>query len=147
MSWGKGISIFIILFIITILGMVWLSMQQNVEMIDTNYYQKEIEYQNVIDGKNRLKAQLKGAVFYQDQNNKHVLFLNNAYYEPKDTIFVELLKLDQAKSDFNFTINQIKDSMFEINTSTLKKGMYRMRASWKHKNLPYYFEQDVFIRK
>ena len=106
MSWGRGISIFIILFIITMLGMVWLSMQQNVEMIDTNYYQKEIEYQNVIDGKNRLKAQLKGAVFYQDQNNKHVLFLNKAYYEPKDTIFVELLKLDQEKRDSRFIINQ-----------------------------------------
>ncbi len=147
MSWGRGISIFIILFIITMLGMVWLSMQQNVEMIDANYYQKEIEYQNVIDGKNRLKAQLKGAVFYQDQNNKHVLFLNNAYYEPKDTIFVELLKLDQEKRDSRFIINQFHDSVYELNTSTLLIGMYRMRAAWKHKNLPYYFEQDIYIRK
>lgn len=147
MSWGKGITIFIILFIITMLGMVWLSMKQNVEMVDANYYQKEIEYQSVIDGKNRLKAQTNGAEFYQEQNDRHVLILNNAYYEPKDTIFVELLKLDQAKRDSRFIINQYQDSIYELNTSALKIGTYRMRASWKHNNLPYYFEKDIFIRK
>ena len=55
MSWGKGLSIVIIGFIVIMLGMVYISFQQTNEMIEDNYYDRELKYQEVINAKNRLE--------------------------------------------------------------------------------------------
>ena len=48
MNWGKGITLVIILFIITMLGMVYVASKQTNEMVEANYYDKELKYQNLI---------------------------------------------------------------------------------------------------
>ena len=49
MNWGHKLTIVIVLFVAGMLGMVSYAMMQDNEMIDDHYYQKELEYQDVID--------------------------------------------------------------------------------------------------
>jgi hypothetical protein len=54
MNWGHKLTIVIVLFVAGMLGMVSYAMMQDNEMIDDHYYQKELEYQDVIDASQNL---------------------------------------------------------------------------------------------
>ena len=49
MNWGHKITIVILTFIIGMLGMVYVASKQTNEMFDSNYYEKELKYQNYIN--------------------------------------------------------------------------------------------------
>jgi hypothetical protein len=51
MNWGHKIAIVIAAFVIGMLSMVYFASQQTNEMIDDNYYQKELAYQDIINAK------------------------------------------------------------------------------------------------
>ncbi len=52
-SWGHGVVIALAAFIIFILSMLFLfpNGQKNSEMVTDNYYEEELQYQDVIDAK------------------------------------------------------------------------------------------------
>ena len=56
MNWGYKIAIVIGVFLAGMLGMVYYASIQTNDMIDDNYYQKELEYQQVIDAQKNLAA-------------------------------------------------------------------------------------------
>jgi len=52
-NWGTTIALVIILFLAIMAGMVYVAMRQTNEMMDANYYEKEIQYQQLIDASRR----------------------------------------------------------------------------------------------
>nr|MBP7822133.1 FixH family protein [Saprospiraceae bacterium] len=56
MNWGVKITIAIVLYIFIMLGMLYVATNQTNDMIDSNYYDKEIKYQELIDASNNLKG-------------------------------------------------------------------------------------------
>ena len=54
MNWGHAIAIVCILFIASMLGLVYFSFQQNVQLVETNYYEKELNYQKTINSRNNV---------------------------------------------------------------------------------------------
>ena len=54
-SWGHGVIIALFTFIVFILSMLFLfpNGQKNSEMVTENYYEEELQYQDVIDSKKR----------------------------------------------------------------------------------------------
>ena len=48
-SWGTGIAATYIIFVLATLGMTYAMMTKNVDLVSTNYYEKEIKYQEQID--------------------------------------------------------------------------------------------------
>jgi len=49
LNWGTGIAIFIGLFIITMVGMVFKAGQQSHELVTTDYYAKELDFQHLLE--------------------------------------------------------------------------------------------------
>lgn len=145
MSWGKGISIFIILFIITMMGMVWLASKQSIEMIDGNYYQKEVEFQGVIDGRNRLKNILAGKAFIQNQSEKLTLNFPLQTVSNIDSGNIELLKLDNQKLDEKISLNPNEEGIQEIEKKEFNSGKYRIRILWSNQGQTYYHEEDLYF--
>ena len=58
MNWGKGLTLFIVGFMLAMLGMVYLAFKQTNEMIEDNYYDREVKYQQIIDAKLNLNPLL-----------------------------------------------------------------------------------------
>jgi hypothetical protein len=145
MSWGKGISIFIILFIITMMGMVWLASKQSIEMIDNNYYQKEVEFQGVIDGRHRLKEALGGKAFILNLPEKIQLQFPVATVSKVDSGYIELLKLDNQKFDMKVALNPNAEAVQDIPKKEFREGKYRIRVFWSNEGQTYYHEDDLFF--
>jgi hypothetical protein len=52
MSWGKGIILVFVVFVLGIGVLVYRSMTKNIDLVTTNYYEKELKYQEQIDKRN-----------------------------------------------------------------------------------------------
>jgi len=62
MSWGKGIILVFVVFVLGIGILVYRSMTKNIDLVTTNYYEKELKYQEQIDkinNTNSLKEKIK----------------------------------------------------------------------------------------
>lgn len=70
LSWGHGVMIALLAFIIFILSMLFLfpNGQQNSEMVSDNYYEEELLYQQVIDAKGRADKLVNKPVYSQNSN-------------------------------------------------------------------------------
>ena len=144
MNWGHKRTIVIIVFLIVMLGMVlYVSMQRN-EMIDDNYYQNEMEYQQIIDAKqNLLNVSTNNLV--NQTFLEVVITLPPGTFEKLESGNIELLRKDSKGKDVQLTIVPNGSNRRTIPKTSLLKGMYKSRIKWKNDGKAFYKEESVFV--
>jgi hypothetical protein len=146
MNWGHKITIVIIIFLVAMLGMVFYASMQTNEMIDDNYYTKELEYQQIIDAKQNLMNVSTNNLVGQNLNEIFIILPAGAF-EKLEGGYIELLRTDSEKKDVRQDIKSVGTNRFVIPKSGLTKGIYKARISWKNNGIPYYKEESVFVEK
>ncbi len=143
MNWGTKILIVYIVFILGILAMVYKSSTQNTDLVTTDYYAKELKYQEKIDEMKRVAALSAPVEYILKDNSVFIKF-------PKDFAGKKLIgeavlycPSDQDK-DFKkrFTL---RDESLQINIPADHKGLYELHISWQDGSVTYYFEKKIFI--
>lgn len=76
-SWGHGVVIALFAFIVFILSMLFLfpNGQKNSEMVTDNYYEEELQYQDVIDAKKEQTTYRRNLLIHKIQTELKYLFL------------------------------------------------------------------------
>jgi hypothetical protein len=144
MNWGHKLTIVIILFLITIISMVIFASQQTNEMVDANYYQKELKYQDVINAKKNLLAVSEANLVTQDATSVLVHFPEGTYTDLTEGS-IEMLRPDSKAKDITLLVEPKDYGRKSISKSNMSKGMYRARLSWKAGGKEYYKEEMVFV--
>lgn len=138
--------IVVITFILAMLGMVYIAMNQTNEMFDSNYYEKEMQYQNIIEASKNLNnlneplsiSQNKDSLFMQLPSSlASVESVGNIYF----------LKVDDAKKDFQQKFAIINTSHLAITKNKLYSGQYTLRVEFLNNRIPYYYEKKITITK
>lgn len=142
MNWGKGITLFIICFIATMLGMVYIAFKQSNEMIEDNYYDREVKYQKIIDAKSNLRPLLNDFEL-KDTFQFIWLKLPLAAARKIENGELRMIKMDRADADQTIPIEQPET---HIDKSKFQKGIYHIKLSWTSENIPYFYETDLAIR-
>lgn len=144
MNWGHKILIVIILFMVSMLTMVYIASQQTNDMMDKNYYEQELKYQSLIDAAGNLNA-----------ISKERLIQPNAEGIPTLHIPSPLIKgLEQGQLEFLSNANKNKDlvlpfvtdslGIFVLPTSRLSGGgSYKVRIRWQTGGKNYYREEEL----
>lgn len=144
MNWGHKILLVIIAFVFLMFGMVYIAFQQNNELIDNNYYEKETKYQSVIDASHRLNDVYSKNVFIQNGTlisvklpDSLIQFFNNGK--------IEFLKNDDQSKDVR--ISFIPDSLgiFNIEKSKFGKGTFTARVEWYNDKTMYYRTEKLIL--
>ena len=145
MSWKYIVILILAFFLVGILSMVYVAHRQTNEMIDDNYYDKELAYQGVIDAKRNMQG------------------LNDSVLVTESDIEVKVqIPLDAAKNITESTLEFLRpsdksmDKIYQIQTDSTGlqilpkkdfiKGAYRMRARWKSNNIEYFDERDIVFQ-
>lgn len=140
MNWGKSIVVVYVLFVLGIGYMVYRSTQENFEMVDANYYQKELEFSGKMEAKNHADA-LNRVPKIERTNNaislcvpiaKNIAITGEVYaYCPSS-----------SKNDRKIAINKIasNDSFVLVPLDALNKANYQLKISWKEGNESFYSE-------
>jgi nitrogen fixation protein FixH len=145
MNWGHKITIVIISFIVIMLSMVFVAFKQTNEMIENNYYDREIKYQSMIDAAANLNSLSSDSVIIQNTNNLEVQIPKNLVKEfTKGKI--EFVKNDDEKKDQLITFAPDVNGSFSINKAKFSSGAYTAKIEWTSGSKLYYREQKIIIK-
>ena len=143
MNWGTKIFIVFAVFVSGILLMVFKSSIQKTDLVTTDYYAKELKYQDKIDEMSRVAA-LSAPVQYVIRDNSLTIQF------PKDFAGKKLIgeAVLYCPSDENKDIRQhfsVQDELLQINIPAVNRGLYELHLSWQDEGVSYYFEKKIFI--
>lgn len=142
MNWGYKITIVIVVFIASMLAMVAVSFKQNNEMIDANYYDKEMKYQSLIDGANNLNSISTDSIIRVEANHLLVTLPINAMSNFKEGN-IEFIKNDDMSKDHTIKLVPDKDGKCQISRNKFATGFYTARVFWTSDEKNYYKEQRI----
>ena len=136
-NWGIFAFSLFGVFVVFMLGMVYFATKQNNELVTENYYEKELEFKDILVKKGH-SALLSEQVTYQlDLKSLHIVFPteittpisgNIVFYKPSD-----------LKADKSFPL-EVKNNFQTFQFSVFEKGMYHVKIDWKANDIEYYHE-------
>jgi hypothetical protein len=143
-SWGHGVVIALFAFIVFILSMLFLfpNGQKNSEMVTDNYYEEELQYQDVIDAKKRADTLQEKPAYSQDTNGIKIQFPKD-YNNTNTTVKFVLNRTDDQNLDIKKAVQLDANQSFTIPTRVLSKGNYTLRLMWTKDKSDYRMDYDV----
>ncbi len=143
MSWGYKILVMYSAFALLIGALVFGSYQQDVNLVSKDYYQREIDFQQVIDGRNNLQ---KIAAQPEIVLMKDVLEVKL----PQGTSELKNLEIwfynvSKPAADIKFNEESTSKRIFSFPLTPIHNGQYNLKIKWVENGLPYYFDKEMSI--
>jgi hypothetical protein len=143
MNWGYKILIVYGVFVAGIMFMVFRSANQKMDLVTTDYYAKELKYQDDINATENANA-LSENVRYEIKGNQVLLHF------PKDLSGKTITgnAVLYCPSDENKDIKQdfsLQDAPLVLQLTARSKGQFELHITWQAGGVSYYFEQKIFI--
>jgi len=143
-NWGVRIAVLYISFVIMIIAMVIFSLTRDIPLVNDNYYEEEIKYQQQIDRFKRTKKLSEEVKYQQIEGGLIIRF-------PKE-IDVKNIKGDillyrpsDEKKDFKLSLNPDDEREQIINITKLDKGFWRIKLNWMMNGVEYYDESQFYL--
>ncbi len=143
-NWGTGILLSIIIFMMILIGIVYVFMNQDVDLVTSNYYGKELKYQKQIDkinNTNEMGKQVGIALL----NNHLQLTFPDSVFDKKAAGTIYFYRPSGSNKDFSVPMAVSDNNTQVINTSALEKGLWRIKVEWGMEGKDYYSEKSLII--
>lgn len=144
MSWGYKVIIILIVFVAGMISMVYISMRQTNEVVDANYYEQEMKYQDVIDAKKNLLA-LEDTVAIRVAEGYVQIHFPEAATTQLDSGNIQFMRLSNSKDDKHIQMKEESGSLYKIPVTSFPKGLYKVRIEWSNNGTGYFHEQNYNI--
>ncbi len=144
MNWGTKITIVFSVFVAGIVFMVFNASKQNMDLVVPDYYEKELQYQQVIDAQTRTSL-LSGKVECRVENDTLSIQLPSDMVGKKTEINVWLYCISDKKRDIQKDY-VTHDGKVLMPLTILNKGAHDVKLSWATEGQEYSFEQKLFIQ-
>lgn len=140
-SWGTGVAVLYIGFVMLIGSLVWASMHQSFDLVSKDYYQEELAYQNVIEaGKNQ--SMLSAPISVNVAGEDVVLLFPDEFRSSVIIGNVHFYSKVNAAWDKQYPINSI-DNSFTISKKELHNTVYQVKINWVAAGKSYYQETSL----
>ncbi|MCG8474950.1 MAG: FixH family protein [Cytophagales bacterium] len=145
MNWGKGIIAAYAFFVVFILTMVFWAMRQDVSLVEKDYYQEEIRYQDQIERiRNANKEENRLEWKYDADSRQLTLKYAKKHHTQGLSGELKLFRPDNAKADILFVMDgSSAEQVLEL--KKLKAGLWKIKAKWKSNDEEYYKEGSLFL--
>lgn len=142
MSWGTKIVITFVVFISGMLGMVLFVAGLQMDLVENNYYEKEIKYQDEIDiltQTGELDTPLK--IKY---NGKEISFV---FPEQRTmpTGEIHFYRPSDAAKDFKISLGVNENRIQNVDTGNLSSGLWKVNVTWYADNRKFLKEESIYI--
>ena len=143
-NWGTGIGLFYILFMTTMIYMVYQSTLVDRNLVIENYYEKDLQYQSHLDklnNTNNLKNDLK---IFQNREEGYLRFSFPPELKTVGGTVLLYRPSDHAK-DFETEIGVDEVHEMRIATKELQAGIWKIKVNWEGDETPFYKEISIKI--
>ncbi|RME05447.1 MAG: hypothetical protein D6816_08870 [Bacteroidetes bacterium] len=144
-TWGTGIAIFYIAFVIIMVGMVVYSKTFDNSLVVENYYDEDLRFQEKID-KLENSAKLEKDLEIASTNNLDIL-LSFPENLKNITGTVLLYRADDISKDVSFKISVNEKNQMLIPGNEYLGARWTVKVDWQGDGTPYYKEKDVLLAK
>ncbi len=142
MNWGNKILIIYATFIAGILFMVFKSSTQKMDLVTTDYYAKELKYQQIIDESSRANA-LSEELQYQINDNTITIRFPKDFSAKKITGTINLYCPFDKTKDITQNFSLLDTTLI---ITTTNKGQHELHINCRADGVTYYFEKKIFIQ-
>jgi hypothetical protein len=144
MNWGYRIALLYIGFVAFMLTLVFFSYSISVDLVAKDYYRQELAYQKQIDKmENVLKLGKRPTLKVEATEALIRLQMPTGHESVEGEVL--FFRPDSPKLDFKVPLMPTKDGAQVLPIGNLKKGLWRLKLTWKHTNKEFYFEEKVKI--
>ena len=144
-SWGIGITITIIVFMLISFWLIYFSFSQEVNLVRDDYYQAEVEFESKLESikrTNLLDANLNIRLL---EKNIEIVFPSN-FISHKIEGSILLYRPSNRNSDVKIPIQLDSSHTQLINTDALMSGKWNIQVSWKTNSLEYFNEKNIMVQ-
>lgn len=143
-SWGTKIAMLYISFVLLIIFMVVLSMNQKIELVSKDYYAQELVYQNKIDEMNNANSLSKSVEIAITSEGLTLTFPED-FKSSKVNGTILFFRPSDASKDYKTTLDLNDNLQQGISKNNLSSGMYKMQLSWSSNDKNYFVEKVIVI--
>ena len=143
-NWGTGIFISIASFMIITIILTFVFMNQRVDLVANDYYEKTLTYQKQIDTYKRT-AELKEMVSFNYAGDKINLSFPDSFLRQVDNGKLYFYRPSDSKKDFIIPIQLDKNGRQTFNTVKIDKGYWKVEIEWSMNKQNYLMEKSVLI--
>lgn len=138
-TWAHGIVIALGSFMIFIMSLVFLAGDMG-EMVDENYYQKTIEYQDDINAAQRANSLQHKPEIVKQANGYMIRFFDNQA-ENGEVLF---MRLNDSRDDVREVLKLNDRNEQLVHSVKLKNGDYQVSIRWKQAGEDYLIKETIF---
>ena len=140
MSWGRKIAIVYIGFVLMIAALIFRSARENTDLDSADYYERELRFQEQIDGSLALNNTGKKPLI--DVFPAHIEVQLPAEIGADPNGYIQFYGPVNAKLDRKFEVTAAI-SQYEI--SDFVSGSYTVRMTWTDVGEAYYYETKIYV--
>lgn len=141
-NWALGVTVFYGSFALFLIGFFIVSTFNKVDLVEDNYYDKEIAYQQHIDKVKRTKTLARPLVWKMENKNLVLKFPKDmgdikgsvTFYRPSD-----------SKSDRIVLIHPDQENVQSVALNQMAKGLWRVKFNWQADTTGYFNEDILFV--
>lgn len=144
-NWGTGLGLFLILFVLTLVFVVYQSTKVHDSLVIEKYYEEDLAYQSMMEKKQNTASLAQKVQIKLIDGGKWILlkFPGDDYLNI--TGKVQLFSPITEEEDQVFKLELNPNAEFRIPVNELRKGKYRVKLNWQQKGVPYYQEEVIII--
>jgi hypothetical protein len=144
-SWGIGITITIIVFMLISFWLIYFSFSQEVNLVRDDYYQAEVQFDNKLESINRTEKLDEKLLISLEGKNIKLLFPSNfSNNDINGSVF--LYRPSNRESDIQLPINLDSTNIQIIGTTGMLNGMWKIQVSWRVDSLEYFSEKNIMVQ-
>lgn len=144
MNFGGKIVVLYLSFVGLILTLVFMSYGQKVELVSTDYYAQEINFQQKINATNNEKSLSGASVSHVINGNSVILKIDSALLSNDFKGTVTFFRPSDSSKDIQLKMNFVNNEQI-IETKELIHGAYKLQLSWTSNQKNYFKEEVIFI--
>ncbi len=143
-SWGTGIVLAFVAFIIFILYFVVLAStknQANHDLVTREYYKEELAYQQEIDAQQNALKYARNTIFTKTEEGLMITLPEEFNFDNTQGI-VSLYRPSNKQLDFDLPVS-LSNTHLLIPDKRLVDGRWDIRISWKDKDQNYLIKESI----
>ena len=145
LNWGTGIAIAFLIFAAGILVMVYVSMNREIDLVSDDYYQQELRHQDQIESTKRSNV-LSEQPSVVVSNTTLTLKLPKEFAGGKTSGTLTFYRPADRKRDFTVPLKLDSAGAQLVSTSTLQRGLWRIKIRWSQLSQTYYHEEPIMVQ-
>jgi len=145
--WALGISITISAFFVTVVSVALYFGTQPVDMVTSDYYTNDLQYQKKIDVIRRTeKLASKPSIRYDEASSDCVVSFSDTLHSTAKTGSIFFYRTNDSRCDFSKSLNVSHAGAQRISMQNLPKGIWIVKLEWSEDGKSYYVEERIFTR-